>query len=140
MSFHNSRTLVRSLTPALAAVLLHIATAAAGDYTETVVQPDSQRSTGLMRPTGDAQEQAREILLGVTSAPHPTAQSAVNTRGSRGDAQESARGLLLGVTTPASGHEQTYRSRAAQKHVHGDAQVLAREVLIGRRAAVAAGS
>ena len=139
MSFHNSRTLVRSLTPALAAVLLHIGTAAAGDHTETVVQPDSQRSAGLMRPTGDAQEQAREILLGVTSA-HPTAQSAVKTQRSRGDAQESARQLLLGVTTPASGHEQIDLSRATQRHVHGDAQVLAREVLLGRRAAVAAGS
>lgn len=124
MSFHNSRTLVRSLTPALAAVLLQIGTAAAADY----------------RPTGDAQEQAREILLGVTSAPHPTSQSAVKTQGARGDAQESARRLLLGVTTPASGHEQPALSRATQRHVHGDAQVLAREVLLGRRAAVAAGS
>jgi len=139
MSFHNSRTFVRSLTPALTAVLLHIGTAAAADHTETVVQPDSQRSAGLMRPTGDAQEQAREILLGVTSA-HPTAQSAVKTQRSRGDAQESARQLLLGVTTPASGQKQTDLSRATQKHVHGDAQVLAREVLLGRRAAVAAGS
>jgi len=139
MSFHNSRTLVRSLTPVLAAVLLHIGTAAAADHTETVVQPDSQRSAGLMRPTGDAQEQAREILLGVTSA-HPTAQSAVKTQRSRGDAQESARQLLLGVTTPASGQKQTDLSRATQRHVHGDAQVLAREVILGRRAAVAAGS
>jgi hypothetical protein len=124
MSFHNSRTLVRSLTPALAAVLLQIGTAAAADY----------------RPTGDAQAQAREILLGVTSASHPSAQSAVKTQGARGDAQESARQLLLGVTTPASGHEQSALSRATQRHVHGDAQVLAREVLLGHRAAVAAGS
>lgn len=139
MSFHNSWTLIRSLTPALAAVL-YIGTAAGADYTETVVQPDSQRSAGLMRATGDAQEQAREILLGATLALHPSAQSAVKTQGSHGDAQESARRLLLGVTTPASGQQQTDLSRATHKHVHGDAQVLAREVLLGRREAVAAGS
>ena len=140
MLFHNGKTLVRSLAPALAAVLLHIGTAAAADRTGTVVQPASQRSAGLMGPTGDAQEQAREILRGVTSAPHPTAPSAVKTEGSRGDAQESARRLLLGVTTPASGQQQTDLSSATRKHVHGDAQVLAREVLLGRRAAVPARS
>jgi hypothetical protein len=122
MLFHTSKTLVRALTPALAAVLLHIGTAAAAQH-----------------PAGDAQEQARAILLG-TSALHPTAHSAVKTQGARGDAQESARQLLLGVTTPASGQQQTDVPRATQKHVHGDAQVLAREVLLGRRNAVAAGS
>jgi hypothetical protein len=125
MSFQSSsKTLVRALTPALAAVLLHIGTAAAADY-----------------PTGDAQEQARAILRGVTPALHPTAQSAVKTQGARGDAQESARRLLLGVTTPASGQpQQTDLRRATQKHVHGDAQMLAREVLLGHRDAVVAGS
>jgi glycosyltransferase A (GT-A) superfamily protein (DUF2064 family) len=118
MSFHSSRTLIRSLTPALAAVLLHIGTAAAGD----------------------AQQQARELLLGVPSALPPTAQSAAQTHRSAGDAQESARQLLLGVTTPASGQQQTDLSRATEKHVRGDAQVLAREVLVGRRGALAAGS
>jgi hypothetical protein len=123
MSFHTSKTLVRALTPALAAVLLHIGTAAAAEH-----------------PAGDAQEQARAILLG-TSALHPTAQSAVKTQGARGDAQESARGLLLGVTTPASGQpQQSDVRRATQKHVHGDAQMLAREVLLGHRDAVVAGS
>jgi hypothetical protein len=123
MSFHTSKTLVRALTPALAAALLHIGTAAAADY-----------------PTGDAQEQARAILRGVPSTLHPTVQSAVKTQGVRADAQESARRLLLGVTTPTSGQQQTDLPRATQNHVHGDAQVLAREVLLGRRDAVAAGS
>ena len=108
MSFHSSKLRSRSLTPALAAVLLQIGTAAAADHTGTVVQPDSQRSAGLVRPAGDAQEQARA--------------------------------LLLGVTTPASGQQQTDLSRATGKHLHGDAQVLAREVLLGRRTASAAGS
>ena len=54
MSFHSSKLRSRSLTPALAAVLLQIGTAAAADHTGTVVQPDSQRSAGLVRPTGDA--------------------------------------------------------------------------------------
>jgi len=118
MSFHSNKLRIRSLTPVLAAVLLHIGTAAASD----------------------AQEQARAVLLGVTSTPHPTAQSAVSTQRSTGDAQEAARRLLLGVTTPSSGQQQTDLSRATGKHLHGDAQVLAREVLIGRRDALAAGS
>lgn len=140
MSFHSSKLRSRSLTPALAAVLLQIGTAAAADHTGTVVQPDSQRSAGLVRPAGDAQEQARALLLGVTTRLQPTAQSAVRTQRSTGDAQESARRLLLGVTTPASGQQQTDLSRATGKHLHGDAQVLAREVLLGRRTASAAGS
>jgi len=118
MSLHISKSLVRSLTPALTAVLLHIGTAAASD----------------------AQEQARAVLLGVTSTPLPTAQSAVSTQRSTGDAQEAARRLLLGVTTPASGPQQADLSRATGKHLHGDAQVLAREVVLGRRNASAAGS
>jgi len=118
MSFHSSKLRIRSLIPALAAVLLHIGTAGASD----------------------AQEQARALLLGVTSTPHPTAQSAVRTQRSTGDAQESARRLLLGVTTPASGPQEGDVSRATGKHLHGDAQVLAREVLLGRRTALAAGS
>ncbi|HEY2340493.1 MAG TPA: hypothetical protein VGH75_08190 [Steroidobacteraceae bacterium] len=64
----------------------------------------------------------------------------MKTQRSTGDAQESARRLLLGVTTPASGQQQPDLSRATNKHVHGDAQVLAREVLLGRHDAVAAGS
>jgi hypothetical protein len=132
MSFHSSRTLVRSLIPALAAALLHIGTAAASDYLRAGVQPDSRRNVGLIRASGDAQEQARELLLGVRSALPPTAQSAVKAERSNGDAQESARQLLLGVTTPASGPQQSDVSRATQKHVDGDAQLLAREVLLGR--------
>jgi ABC-type transporter Mla subunit MlaD len=99
------------------------------------VQPDSQREVGSIRASSDAQEQARELLLGVRSALPPTAQSAVKAQRSSGDAQESARQLLLGVTTPAtpaSGQQQSDVSRATQKHVHGDAQLLARAVLLGR--------
>jgi hypothetical protein len=118
MSFHSSRKLIRSLTPALAAMLLHIGTAAAGD----------------------AQQQARELLLGGTSARPLSAQSAAQTHRVAGDAQESARQLLLGVTTPASGQQRTDLSRASAKYVRGDAQVLAREVLVGRRGASATGS
>ena len=118
MSFHSSKLRILSLTPALAAVLLNIGTAAASD----------------------AQQQARDLLLGVTPTLHPIAQSAVPAQRSTGDAQESARRLLLGVTSPASGQQQTDLPRATGKHVHGDAQVLAREVLLGRRVATAAGS
>jgi hypothetical protein len=118
MSFHSSKTVIRSLTPALAAVLLHIGTAAAGD----------------------AQQQARELLLGGTTARPLTAQSAPQTHRVVGDAQESARQLLLGVTTPASGQQRTDLSKATAKHARGDAQVLAREVLVGRRGASAQGS
>jgi hypothetical protein len=118
MSFHSRRTLIRSLIPAVAAALLHTGTAVAGD----------------------AQQQARELLLGGISARPVTAQSVAPTHRVAGDAQQSARQLLLGVTTPVPDPQRNALSRLTAKHGRGDAQVLAREVLVGRRGAWTTGS
>jgi len=136
MSFHRTRrALARSLTIVPAALLLHIGAALAADSPQSLRQPDAQRSTPPVNSTADAQEFARRLLLGITAAP-PTPQPAGRGGKSTGDAQEFARDLLLGITTRTT-QPQTEGSKTNGPRVHGDAQALAREVLVGRRDASA---
>lgn len=113
MSFRIIRTLARSLTIVPAVLLFHAGVAAAADSADDFMQqqrdllagrriapvtaPSSARhSSGEDRPTGDAQESARRLLLGV--APDRLRPEASRSSGDRryGDAQLMARQLLLG--------------------------------------------
>jgi hypothetical protein len=133
------RALARSLTLVPAALLLHIGAAVASELPEIPKESHAQRSAARMRPTGDAQEQARQLLLGIMSAPSATAQPAERAVRPTVGAQEQARQLLLGITTQTPGQPQSDVSKAIGNRGRGDAQVLAREVLLGQRDVPAAG-
>jgi hypothetical protein len=111
MSSRIIRSLARSLTLLAAAVFIHIGSAAA----------DS------------AQEQARQVLLGVSSVVSADVQRTARAVGREGDAQEQARRLLLGVTGRTPGRPQPAPFSVSEKRIHGDAQALAQRVLLGRR-------
>jgi hypothetical protein len=91
----------------------------------------------------DAQESARQLLLGVTShAPTlstpevsnaPNAQRSAKVTRVTGDAQESARQLLLGATSHTPPLPSPEVSRVNRNRIHGDAQVYAQHLLLGRR-------
>jgi hypothetical protein len=133
MSSHRAiRAFARSLTLVPAALLLHIGAAVASDSPESPVQASAQRSAERLRPTADAQELARQLLLGVPSAP-PTAQPAARAVRPTGDAQELARQLLLGITTRTPGEPESDVPTATGDRLHGDAQAHARQILLGRR-------
>jgi len=138
MSSHRTiRAFARSLTLVPAALLLHIGAAVASDSPESPVQASVQRSAERVRPTADAQELARQLLLGVRSA-SPTAQPTARAVRPTGDAQELARQLLLGITIRTPSEPEFDVSRATGNRLHSDAQAHARQVLLGRRDASAA--
>lgn len=136
------RAFARSLMLVPLAFFFHAGSAAAGE-TPTVAAPNAQHSAGARRVTGDAQESARQLLLGVTShapiLPTPDVSNAQNAQRNarvtrvRGDAQESARQLLLGATTHTPALPSPEVSRANGNRRHGDAQVYAQHLLLGRR-------
>ena len=130
MSLHIAKLFKNPLVLAGAALVIHIGAATAAD------------------PTGDAQQQARELLTGTTTA-HSAPQSAPRdgkvTRPTA-DAQELARQLLLGTTgSRVGGGEAIKQSEAARASgettrqarpvVRGDAQAAARQLLLGQRVA-----
>jgi hypothetical protein len=121
MSLHIVKFFSRPLSFILAALLIHVGSAAAADS------------------AGDAQQQARELLAGriATQSAPPSERRAARAVRPTGDAQELARQLLLGVTdsNAAALVESTVQKGVL---VHGDAQAMARRLLLGQ--ANAAGS
>jgi hypothetical protein len=111
MSSRIIRSSARSLTLVAAALLIHIGSAVAAD---------------------SAQEQARQVLLGVTTVVSADGRTA-RAVGPDGDAQEQARRSLLGVTAQTPGRPQPGTFTVSENRFHGDAQALARQVLLGRR-------
>jgi hypothetical protein len=112
MSSRIIRSLARSLTLVAAAVLIHSGSAVAAD---------------------SAQEQARQVLLGVTTVVSADVQRTARAVGPEGDAQEQARRALLGVTAQTPGRPQPGTFTVSENRSHGDAQALAQQVLLGRR-------
>jgi hypothetical protein len=111
------------------ALIVHISAAAAANplndradeqrawisgKSETVSIPaGAPRSSKVARSTGDAQQQAREVLLGVHPAPPPGPSSSKVAR-SAGDAQQQAREVLLGVhPAPPPGPSSSKVARSA---------------------------
>ncbi len=114
MSTRNFKPLAASLAIFPATLLLFISTAHAASS------------------AGDAQERARQLLLGATSnvvsnAPQAPRTARASTR--TADVQESARRLLVGAATL---NPRQPRTRADGDRAHGDAQLQARRVLLGR--------
>jgi len=130
MSLRIAKLFKNPLVLARAALVIHIGAATAAD------------------PTGDAQQQARELLTGTTTA-HSAPQSAPydgKVPRPTSDAQELARQLLLGTTgSRVGGAEATKQSEAARASgetarqarpvARGDAQAAARQLLLGQRVA-----
>jgi hypothetical protein len=130
MSLHITKLFKNPLALAGAALVMHIGAATAADS------------------TGDAQQQARELLTGTTtahSAPQsPPRDGKVTSR--TADAQESARQLLLGTTGSRVGGAEAIKhsevagasgeaARPARPVAHGDAQAAARQLLLGQTVA-----
>lgn len=116
-----ARAFARSLMLVPLAVIVHVGAAVAAG-------------------TADAQESARQLLLGVAShpaTPSPSdASKAPNAQRSAraiGDAQESARQLLLGTSTHTPALPSPQVSKADRNRRHGDAQLYAQHLLLGRR-------
>jgi hypothetical protein len=131
------RSFARALTLAPLALIVHVGAAAAGEFPTVSSPANTQHSA---RVIGDAQESARQVLLGVTrhapTLPTPDASNAPNAQHSaraRGDAQESARQLLLGATIHSTAGPSPEVSRTNGTRRHGDAQLYAQHLLLGRR-------
>jgi hypothetical protein len=131
MSLHITKLFKNPLALAGAALVMHIGAATAADS------------------TGDAQQQARELLTGTTTA-HSAPQSSPPRDGKvtsrTADAQESARQLLLGTTGSRVGGAEAIKhsevagasgeaARPARPVAHGDAQAAARQLLLGQTVA-----
>jgi hypothetical protein len=147
-SLRKSVTQLLGLAPM--ALIVHISTAAAANplndradqqrawlsgKSATVSAPVSApRTTKVARSTGDAQQQAREMLLGL-HAGTPSGPRNLNVARSTGDAQQQAREMLLGLHagTP-SGPRNLNVVRST-----GDAQQQAREMLLGMHAGTPSG-
>jgi len=97
---------------------------------------------------GDAQQQARELLTGTTTAHSPAQSPPRDGKLTRptADAQELARQLLLGTTGSRVGGAEAINhsevagasgeaAQQARPVAHGDAQAAARELLLGRTVA-----
>ena len=128
MSLHIAKLFKNPLTLAGAALVIHVSAAAAAD------------------PTGDIQQQLREILTGT-----PTAHSVPQPRPHDGnatslavDAQEFAREMILGTTGSRATGVQTIKlteiagasvQTAPRARSYGDAQAAARVVLLGQHEA-----
>jgi len=120
----NIRAFARSLTLVSAAALLHIGAAVAVDSSDGALKASAQLGAALTAPTGDAQQQARQLLLGITSPPSRGRSSAASGVRATGDAQEQARQRLLGITSAPSATAPASTVRAT-----GDAQEQARQLL-----------
>lgn len=123
MSPHNAKLFSRSLAIASAALVIHIGTATAADVTGDIPQTrellagtstahsaplSGPRDGKVANPTPDAQELARQLLLGTNRYPAASADSKPNAVGTAGesqpqqysvayiDAQAAAQQMLLG--------------------------------------------
>ena len=127
MSLHIAKLFENPLALAGAALVIHIGAATAADS------------------SGDAQQQARELLTGTTTA-HFAAQPPPRddkVRRPTADAQELARQVLLGTTGSVVGGAEAIKhsevagasgktARQARPVTHGDAQAAARQLLLGQ--------
>jgi hypothetical protein len=136
-SLKKSVTQLLGLAPM--ALIVHISAAAAANplndradeqrawlsgKSATVSPPASApRSSKVARATDDAQQQAREMLLGIHAGTPSGPRSSTVAR-STGDAQQQAREMLLGIH--AGTHSGPRSSTIARST--GDAQQQAREV------------
>lgn len=133
MSLHIVKSFSRALPLISAALLIHIGGAvaadAAGDVQQQMrellagkiashsAQPSQGRQDRTVRPTPDAQELARRLLLGVSDSRVQGTQAMTRP--------ESAEGVSTLQEDSLS---------------HNDAQAMARRLLLGQRNAVAAGT
>ena len=133
MSLHLVKSFRRSSSLTAAALLIHIGGAvaadAAGDVQQQMrellagkiathsAQPSAGREDRTVRPTADAQELARRVVLSVSDSRVQGTQAMTRP--------ESA----AGVSTLQAG-----------SLAHNDAQAMARRLLLGQRNAVAAGT
>ena len=121
------RAFARSLLLVPFALSVHIGAAAAADSPSRVI--------------GDAQESARQLLLGTTThtSDLPNDSKTTNLQHNvpvarlTGDAQESARQLLVGATTHTEALPSPEVSKGRGNRMRGDAQVAAQHLLLGRR-------
>jgi hypothetical protein len=132
MSSNITRAFARSLI-LVPLALVHLGAATAADSPERVTQQQATAQHGARTPkaTPDAQESARELLLGGRAAA-PNAQHSGSVAKVRGDAQESARQLLLGATTRTTVPTSPEVPRVKGTRIHGDAQMYAQQLLLGR--------
>jgi hypothetical protein len=131
MSLHVVKSFSRPLPLISAALLIHIGGAvaadAAGDVQQQMrellagkiathsAQPSAGREDRTVRPTADAQELARRVVLSVSDSRVQGTQAMTRP--------ENAEGVLQGGSL-----------------AHNDAQAMARRLLLGQRNAVAAGT
>jgi hypothetical protein len=130
MSLHIVKSFSR-LSFISAALLIHIGGAVAADFARDVQQqarellagrvaqqsaPPSERRTDRAVKPGDAQEQARRLLLGMTDSGVQSTKPMTRPDNAAAPVEFTQKGVL----------------------VHGDAQAMARRILLGR--ANAAGS
>jgi len=128
MPLHIAKLRSRPLALAVAALVIHVGTAAAADA------------------TGDTQQQMKELLTGTTTPAHSTPQS--GPRDGKvtiptADAQESVKQLLLGTSgSDRRGAETIKHSEVAgaldktdppkRPVAYGDMQAAVRQVLLGQ--------
>jgi hypothetical protein len=131
MSLHIVKSFSRPLPLISAALLIHIGGAVAADAAGDVqrqmrellagkiathsAQPSEGREDRTVRPTADAQELARRVVLSVSDSRVQGTQAMTRP--------ENAEGVLQGGSL-----------------AHNDAQAMARRLLLGQRNAVAAGT
>ena len=156
MSQHNAKLFSPSLILASAALLIHISVATAADSKGDIPQQAKESRAGTTKahyalqdgkvssPTPDAQELARQLLLGshpsfgASTDPKPNAAGTAGETQTQkhprayGDAQGAAQELLLGQH-PAS-HASPPGDTGPEKRpvVYGDAQTAAQELLLGQ--------
>ena len=127
MSLHIVKFLSRSLSLIAAALLVHVGVVVAADSAGDVQQqmrellagkiaprsqpPSERRADRAVRPTGDAQELARRVLLGVTES---------GVQGTKS------------ITRPDNAAAPVEFTDQKSVLFHGDAQAMARRILLGQ--------
>ena len=155
MSQHNAKFFSPSLILASAALLIHISVATAADSKGDIPQQANESRAGTIKahyalqdgkvpsPTPDAQERARQLLLGnhpsrgASTDPKPNAAGTAGETQTQkrprayGNAQEAAQELLQG-RHPASHASPGDTGPEKRPVVYGDAQTAAQELLLGQ--------
>jgi hypothetical protein len=90
-------------------------------------------------PTGDIQEQMRDLLAGKSANP-PTALIERHADSTAADLQEQARRVLLGVTVGRADASRSENAATAVVLINDDTQIMAQHLLLGDRNTAAAGS
>ncbi len=155
MSQHNAKLFSPSLILASAALLIHISVATAADSKGDIPQQAKESRAGTIKahyapqdgkvpsPTPDAQELARQLLLGsrpsrgASTDPKPAAGTAGETQTQKhprayGDAQRAAQELLQGQHPASPALPPGDTGPEKRPVVYGDAQIAAQELLLGQ--------